>query len=251
MTTPESDLLNAFEVHDPSAIRKILDGGLDPTRPIRDKLPIDWLTEMYYRSERFPECVQILLERGALARDPKIVPVLLNRADLLADAIRADPSLLLHRTDMVSAFTPLIGATLLHVAAEFCLLDVAKLLIDRGADPNAVAATDPHGSDGHTPIFHTVNSLKNRGQSVMKLLLGAGAKVDIRLPSLVWGRGFEWETTFFDVTPISFAQMGLLPQVTRSESDVYQNIALMLESSRRACPPLPNVPNKYLLPRRK
>lgn len=250
MTSPESELLYAFEVHDPDAIHRLLDHGIDPTRPIRDKTPIEWLTEMYFRSDRFPECVRILIDRGARLADPRIEPVLLNRADLLADAIRADPSLLLHRTDMVSAFTPLVGATLLHVAAEFGLLEAARVLIDRGADPNAVAAVDAHGSNGHTPIFHTVNSLKNFSQPIMKLLLGAGAKPDIRLPSLVWGQGFEWETTFFDVSPISYAQMGLLPQVTRREKDIYENITLLLNAARRPCPPLLNVPNRYLQPKK-
>ena len=53
-------------------------------------------------------------------------------------------------------------------------------------------------------------------------------------------------TTFFDVTPLSYAQMGLLPQVHRSEADIYSNIATLLDSSGRTTPPLGNVPNRYL-----
>ena len=55
----------------------------------------------------------------------------------------------------------------------------------------------------------------------MRLLLDSGATIAVRLAGLTWGKGYEWETTFFDVTPISFAQMGLLPQVHRSERDIY------------------------------
>ena len=51
----------------------------------------------------------------------------------------------------------------------------------------------------------------------MRLLLAAGANSEVRLKGIHWGKGYEWETTFFDVTPISYSQMGLLPQVHRTE----------------------------------
>jgi hypothetical protein len=35
----------------------------------------------------------------------------------------------------------------------------------------------------------------------MRLLPAAGAKTDVRLGGLTWGKAYEWETTFFDVTP--------------------------------------------------
>jgi hypothetical protein len=78
--------------------------------------------------------------------------------------------------------------------------------------------------------------------------LEAGARADVRLHGITWGAGFEWETTFFDVTPISYAQMGLMPQVHRREADIYANIRRLLEASRRSVPPLDNVPNRYLFP---
>ena len=56
----------------------------------------------------------------------------------------------------------------------------------------------------------------------------------------------EWETICFDVTPISYAQMGLLPQVHRQERDIYANIARLLAAASRPVPPFDNVPNKYL-----
>jgi hypothetical protein len=69
----------------------------------------------------------------------------------------------------------------------------------------------------------------------------------VRLAGITWGEGFEWETTFFDVTPVSYAQLGLMPQVHRKEQDVYANVRL-LEAARRPLPPLANVPNRYLQP---
>jgi hypothetical protein len=78
------------------------------------------------------------------------------------------------------------------------------------------------------------------------LLLEAGARADVHLRGITWGKGCEWETILFDVTPISYAQFGLLPQVHRKESDIYENIKLLLEALGRPVPPLENVPNRYL-----
>lgn len=249
MSSPEVELLYAFEVHSVEKIRELLDAGVDARAPIKGKPPIDWLTEMYFRSNAFPDCLRLLLDRGAVLKDPVVLPVLLNDGPGVQAALRAAPKLVLHRTDMVSCFTPLLGATLLHVAAEYGNADAAQALIENGALVNAPAALDDHGCNGHTPLFHTVNSWDNRSARVMKLLLDAGARTDILLPGLVWGKGFEWETTFFDVTPISYAQFGLLPQVTRREADIYANIRTLLAAAGRRAPPLPNVPNAYLKPK--
>lgn len=243
------DLLVAFELHSVEAIAAALDAGVDARAPIRGKTPVNWLTEMYSRGDNFPKCLQLLLDRGAVLDDPVVTPVLLNDAEAIASAVRARPSLLNHRTDMVSAFTPLIGASLLHVAAEYGNTNAAQMLIELGADVNAQASTDDDGLNGHTPIFHTVNSSRNRSAPILQLLLDAGAKSDIRVHGITWGKGFEWETTFFDVTPVSYAQCGLLPQVHRTEVDIYDNIRRLLRAANRAIPPLANVPNRYLHPK--
>ena len=242
-------LLVAFEVHSVERIKAVLDAGLALHVPVRGKLPVTWLTEMYTRSDSFPDCLRLLLDRGAVLEDPLIAPVLLNDADGLATAIRANPSLLHHRTTMVSTFTPLVDASLLHVAAEYGNVKAARVLVDMGADVNAAAGVDEYGFNGHTPLFHTVNSNGNRSAPVMRMLLEAGAKSDMPLRGITWGKGFEWETTLFDVTPISYAQFGLLPQVHRSERDIYDNIKLVVAAAGRKVPPLHNVPNRYLNPK--
>ena len=251
MTPGELQLVYAFETHAIDEVRAMLDSGLDASAPLDGKTPVQWLFEMYFRSDRFPDCLRLLLDRGAVLDDPILGPVLLDDPAALSEAIEADPSLIAHRTNMVSTFTPLIGATLLHVAAEYGHAKAARVLIDRGADVNARAALDEHGLDGHTALFHTVNSNNNRSAPIMQMLMSAGAKCDIRLPGLTWGKGFEWETTFFDVTPISYCQLGLLPQVHRREQDIYANTRLMLEASGRSVPPMPNIPNRYLQPKGK
>lgn len=246
MASVEFDLLCAFETHAVDTIRAILDGGLDARSTIKGKTLTNNLIEMYARSDSFPECLRLLLERGATLDDPRIAPVLLDDAEALSAALRRDPSLIELRTSMVSAFTPLEGVSLLHVAAEFGNMRAARVLLEMGADVNATAAVDDDGLNGHTPLFHTVNSAWNRSAPLMRLLLDAGAHTDVRLAGLVWGRGMEWETTLFDVTPISYAQFGLLPQVHRAERDIYDNITRLLEASNRRVPPLGNVPNRYL-----
>lgn len=239
------DLLGAFEVHSVDEIRAVLDRGLDVRAPIRGKAPVNWLTEMYTRSDRFPDCLRLMLERGAVLDDPAIAPVLLNDAD----SVRANPSLVTHRTTMVSAFTPLAGASMLHVAAEYGCEDVVRTLLAMGADVDARAAVDECGLNGQTPLFHTVNSILNHAAPILRLLLDAGARPDVRLAGITWGKGFEWDTTIFDVTPISYAQFGLLPQVHRRESDIYEIIRALLAASGRQVPPLENIPNRYLHPR--
>lgn len=246
MTTVEGNLLGAIELHSVEEIRQILDDGFDVRTRIDGRSLVTHLTEMYFRSDQFPGCLRLLLDRGAELDDPRIAPVLLNDADGLSKALRDDPSLVRHRASMVSAFSPLIGASLLHVAAEFGNLQAARVLLENGADVNAIADVDEHGLNGHTPLFHTVNSIANRSAPLMQLLLDAGARVDVRLPGIVWGKGMEWETTLFDVTPISYAQSGLLPQVHRKERDVYENIRALLSAAGRNVPPLANVPNRYL-----
>lgn len=243
------DILVAFEVHSVDRIRAALDAGLDPRSTIRGKPLVGWLTEMYSRSDDFPACLRLLLDRGAVLDDPVVAPVLLDDADELAAMLRADPSLLDHRTTLVSAFTPLVGASLLHVAAEYGNTRAARVLIEMEADVNAKAAVDDYGLNGHTPIFHTVNSSHNRAAPVLKMLLDAGAASDRAVRGITWGKGFEWETTLFDVTPISYAQFGLLPQVHRAELDIYDNVRLLVEAAGRPVPPLDNVPNRYLKPR--
>jgi hypothetical protein len=249
MSTADQELLSAFDGHDVEGVRAALEAGANPCEPIRGKLPVDWLLEEYSRSDRLGDCLALLFARGAVLRDPVIVPILMNDADAIKAAVMATPSLLQHRTRMVSAFTSLEGVSLLHVAAEYGNFNAACALVEAGADVNARAEIDEHGLNGHTPLFHTVNSIHNRSEPIMRMLLAAGARTDIQLAGITWGKGYEWETTFFDVTPISYAQMGLLPQVHRSEVEIYSNLRCLLEASVRKVPPLGNVPNRYLRPK--
>ena len=243
---PQHELLAAFDGHDADGVRAALDAGADVRDPINGKPAVDWLLEEYTRSDRLPDCLRLLLERGATVRDPLLTTVLLDDYDGVIRTARDHATLSVHRTTLNSAFTSLTDVTLLHVAAEFGSANAARALISLGADVNAFAGVDVHGLNGHTPLFHTVNSNANRSEPVMRMLLDAGADAAVRLNGLHWGKGYPWETVFFDVTLISFAQLGLLPQVHRHERDIYSNIRLLVERCGRTMPPLDNVPNGYL-----
>jgi hypothetical protein len=241
-----SDLLIAFETHAVERIRELLDDGCDLLAPIQGKLPVEHLIEMYLRSPRFAECLRLLLAHGAVLPDPRLAPVLLNDPIALRAAVRADQTLLAHTVTLPCTFTPLDGASLLHVAAEYGHVEVARELLVLGAAVDARAACDASGLNGHTPLFHAVNSHANHAAPVMEVLLTAGARADLRLRGITWGRGFPWETVCFDVTPVSYAQCGLLPQMHRREGDIYTNITRLLKACGRPVPPLGNVPNRYL-----
>ena len=248
MRTPKETLFYGFETHQTEKIQEALASGIDVNRLIDGKTPLTWLVEMYLRSPAFSDCVRCMIQAGARCADTGLVAVLLDDAQLLAAELRKNPSLIHHQVDIRSAFTPLFGASLLHVAAEFGLANAAAALIKAGADVDAKAAVDDFGFNGHTPIFHTVCQRSNHCQPVLRLLLEHGAKTDIRLAGITWGKSFEWDTIIFDATPLSYAQAGLLPQVGRDERHIYENIKLLAKASGRVLPKELNVPNKYLIP---
>lgn len=240
------DFLYACEVHDAEGIVAALASGLDPNTAFGGKVPATWLLEMYTRSDAFPACLRALLDGGAVLDVPWIAPVLLNDGFGIQQAVQADPGWLTRTVSLASAFTPLDHVSPLHVAAELGHQDATRTLIALGADVNARAGVDAAGLGGQTPIFHTVNSNGNRSAAVMQILVEAGADVSARVDGLTWGRGFEWETTFFDLTPLSYAQLGPLPQMHRDERDIAENVRALLAAAGRPVPAMSNVPNRYV-----
>jgi ankyrin repeat protein len=73
------------------------------------------------------------------------------------------------------------GTTLLHVAAEYCSLEAATLLLDRGADINARALVADTGVGGQTAIFHAATQSGDRGLPVARLLVERGADLTLRV----------------------------------------------------------------------
>jgi len=241
-----SDLLGEFEEHSPAGIRALLAAGVSPTEPIDGKRPIDVLIEGYLRSSRFAECLRIMLAAGANLGDPLLQAILLDDGAMLGGLLAGSNEDLRRRLNPLCAFTSCRGVTALRICAEFNSTRCARALLDAGADVNARADQDENGLGGQTPIFHAVNSIFNYGRPVMEILVNAGADLDTRVRSLLWGESMSWETIVYDVTPISYAQCGLYRQFHRREEDVYGNVAYLYRKRFDSEPPIRNVPNKYL-----
>jgi hypothetical protein len=240
-----ADLLGEFEEHSPAGIRTLLAAGISPTEPINGKRPIDALIEMYLRSSRFAECLQIMLNAGATLGDPLLQALLLDDDTGLRGLLSSEN--LRRKLNLLCAFTSCRGVTALHICAEFNSTRCARVLLDTGADVNARADRDESGLGGQTPIFHAVNSIFNYCRPMMEILVNAGADLDTRVRSVLWGEAMSWETVVYDVTPISYAQCGLYRQFHRREEDVYSNLAYLHRRRFGSEPPTRNVPNKYLV----
>jgi hypothetical protein len=247
IVSSEADLLGEFEVHSPAGIRAALAAGVSPTEPINGTRPIDALIEMYLRSSRFAECLQVMLDAGATISDPLLQAILLDDESGLRGLLSNSSDNLQRKLNPLCAFTSCRGVSALHICAEFNSTRCARVLLDAGADVNARADQDADGVGGQTPIFHAVNSILNYCRPVMEILVDAGADLELRVQSLLWGESMNWETVVYDVTPISYAQCGLYRQFHRCEEDIYSNIEYIYRKHYRKSPPSRNVPNKYLV----
>jgi len=157
-----------------------------------------------------------------------------GRIDLLEEHLRRDPGML-SRTwslrdiypeemqcgDPINATvgTPLAGTTLLHMAIEFDEMEIARWLIEKGADVNARAALGKSGFGGYTPLFNTVVSQPNFWMNYQKkgpfaapfteLLLAHGADPNVR--ASIWkqlhpGHGDTTRHEYRDVTALSWGR---------------------------------------------
>ena len=142
MPTPQKTLLLGFETHSTEKIQEALATGIDANGLLEGKTPLTLLVEMYLRSPKFSDCVRCLMQAGARCADVGLLAVLLDDAELLGAELRKNPSLIHHQVDIRCAFTPLLGASLLHVAAEFGLARAEVVLHKAGADVEAKAAVD-------------------------------------------------------------------------------------------------------------
>ena len=200
----------------PVAIRWLLEHGANPNcaREGR-KYPVnalDYVIGTYGRSEQLVECIDVLLEAGAVSKmdNPAVIAVLRNRLDELAGMIDLEPDLVRWQFDDLEFGSTggrsltLRGATLLHVAAEYGNVDAVRMLLDRGADVNARAKTDENGVGGQTPIFHAVTQFWNFGGPVVQLLLEQGADLHIRvkLPG-----HYERAGEVVECTPLGYAEL--------------------------------------------
>jgi ankyrin repeat protein len=214
-------LFAACETLNPITLRWLLDHGADPncgseaiwtSRDIpHPGTALDYLLGAYVRDpEVMATCIEILLRAGGKSKHapPAVLAVIRGNMTELVDLLDASPSLLHQRFleldfgTTAARMLTLRGGTLLHVAAEFQKLDVARLLLDRGADVNAAATLDEAGVGGQTPIFHAATQREDAGLPLVELLVERGADLTIRakLPG-----HYEAPGEMVECTPLDYA----------------------------------------------
>src|SRR5207344_142965 len=108
---------------------------------------LDCVIGSYWRSAELSACIELLRRAGGATKYevPSVLDILCGRLDDLAERLDDDAELLNRRFAQLDFGSTaarrllLQGTTLLHVAAEYGNVAAAKLLLDRGADVNAVA----------------------------------------------------------------------------------------------------------------
>ena len=239
-------LIGEIEIHSVEGIKECFEHGVNPNDHFNNEPLIYELTSEYLRSSRFKNCVKVFLDHGLIFDDKLLLAVLLDDAQSLEDQLKTNPGAIDKRYTLRCAFTPLHEATLLHICAEFNHLSCARVLINQGAEINARAGIDENGFGGQSPVFHTVNQILNHSIDVLHYLLAKSVDLKITVRGLIWGKGYEWETLIPAVNPISYAMMGLLPQMHRDEKTISKVVSLLLKNAYGIDYIPKNIPNKYL-----
>jgi ankyrin repeat protein len=240
------EIIGEIEVHSVEGIRRCLEHGVTPNDYFKGKPLIEELTSEYARSPRFKECVRIFVDYGLEFDDKILLAVLLDDSGSLAEHLATNPSVVSKRYTLRSAYTPLEQVTLLHICAEFNHLASARQLVRYGADIDAQAGFDVHGFGGQTPVFHTVNQNSNQSLDMLNYLISEQADLKTTVPGLIWGKGYAWETLIPAVNPVSYAMMGLLPQMHRNEETISGVVVRLLKTAYGIDYHPSNVPCDYL-----
>jgi len=235
-----------IEEHSIEGIKECFANGVSPNDFYNNEPLINELTSEYARTPRFKDCVKAFVDAGLIYHDKTLLAVLLDDAKTLDLHLKNNPEAVHKKYSLRCAYTSLSEVTLLHICAEFNHVSCAEVVVSHGADVNARAGTDRSGFGGHTPVFHTVNQNSNNSIDMLNYLLSQSADLKITVRGFVWGQGYPWETFIAAVNPVSYAMMGLLPQMHRNENTIAKIVSRLLKAAYGIDYTLPNVPNKYL-----
>jgi hypothetical protein len=221
----------------PRALKWLLHHGADPTVASQAYgTPLNMLICTYARNTKGKNaCLEVLAEAGLELPDTPAMAFHRGRIDLLDAHLSREPSLLERRFQESEIYptdlgikpgdglhvTPIAGGTLLHMAIEFDDIDMARWLIERGADVNARTSLDADGFGGHSPLFHTVVTLAGPDDSAARLLLVHGADPNARATIRKQLRDVgdpekERMREYHNVTPIGYARQFQQPSWVNS-----------------------------------
>jgi ankyrin repeat protein len=223
-------VMGPCETLNPAGLEFLLDLGAQLSDDNGDRLAaIASLLQTYSRNPKGKHaCLELLAGRGVELPDTPPMAVHRGRIDLLEAHFQHDPGLLdgtwshediyppqlgCHADHSLALHgTPLAGATLLHMCVDFDEIEIARWLLERGADANAPAEVDSDGFGGHTPLFGCVVSqaARNGGQrdgEFTRLLLDAGADPNARASLRKRLRFTEDDSMheYREVTPLGWA----------------------------------------------
>jgi Ankyrin repeat len=227
-------------------INECFSKGVNPNDFFRGEPLIYELTSEYTRSSRFKDCVKAFVDNGLEFQDKFLLSVLLDDDRSLDMLLSETPAAIRTEYSLRCAYTPLDKVSLLHICAEFNHVSCAEVLVQHGADINTKAGIDEYGFGGHTPIFYPVNQNTNQSAAMLEYLLSQSADLKITAAGLIWGKGYEWETLIPAVNPISYAMMGLLPQMHRDEITISNMVSRLLKAAYGIDYTAGNVPCAYL-----
>jgi hypothetical protein len=239
-------IIGDIECLDVEGIRDCFHHGINPNLIYKGEPLINELTSEYGRGPKFRQCVKAFVDYGLQFQDQALLAVLLDDAQFLELQITSQPRIVHKKYSLRCAYTPLWEASLLHICAEFNHLSCALELVKHGADPNAAAGIDEFGFGGQTPIFHTVNQNGNHSLEMLNYFLSLSVNLEYSVRGLIWGKTYPWETFIPSVNPISYAMMGLLPQMHRDEKTISDVVRRLIYAAYGIDYQSTNIPNAYL-----
>ncbi len=190
--------------------------------------PIALLLQTYCRGPKEKHrCLELVAERGVALPDTPVMALHRGRIDFLEAHLLRDPKLVTRTFSHEEIYppelgchadhslalhgTPLAGTTLLHICVDFDEIEIARWLIEHGADVNAKAEIDADGFGGHTPLFACVVSQAylcrlQQDAAFARLLLDDGADPNARASIRKQLRFVPDETMheYRDVTPLEW-----------------------------------------------
>lgn len=223
-------VMGPAETQNGPGLALLLELGAEISDEHGDRLaPVAMILQTYCRDrEGKHQCLELIATHGTDLLDTPPMAVHRGRIDLLEDHLRRDPDLLARtfsheeiyppelgcQSDRSLALhgTPLAGTTLLHLCVDNDEVEIARWLLERGADVNVKAQVDADGFGGHTALFGCVVTqpclARRNDDAFARLLLDHGADPNARASLRKRLRFVADETMheYRDVTPLAWGE---------------------------------------------